>query len=252
MHSTGSVEGIGAPLPPNRVGGDNFIRYIGDRLILDFHEGAGTIVRDLSGWGNNLTLAGNENWELRKFSFDGATYFSITDALQTDLNMGLSNFMMGIRIKLNVSLASQPDIYSRVFEKRVSGIAGYMCYLDRGNEYIVLRIEEGANSAYIRISSSTLDDLGWHYLVVFVDRSSSTGLKFYLDGSEITYVTQDDPTPVGSLDNTNPFYLGSDAGVRYINASFDELRVWNFGTGGLYIGPIGILQQYLYHKWNTN
>lgn len=87
MRHIGSTEGIGAPLSPNRVGGDNFIRYIGDRLVLDMHEGAGTTVRDRSGNENNGTFgagAAAPTWERNRLSFDGGDHMLIPDA--TSLN----------------------------------------------------------------------------------------------------------------------------------------------------------------------
>lgn len=77
MKHIGSAEGIGAPLGPKRVGGDTFPRHIGDCLILDFHEGAGTTVRDLSGNENNGSFASGAAapaWERNRLSFDGGDY----------------------------------------------------------------------------------------------------------------------------------------------------------------------------------
>lgn len=54
MNSIGGQCGIGIPLPNNQIGGENFIRHIGnDKLIFDFKEGSGTTVRDKSHCGND-------------------------------------------------------------------------------------------------------------------------------------------------------------------------------------------------------
>ncbi len=71
MRKIGSTSGVGAPLAPNRVGGDEFIRRVGDRLVMDMHEGCGPTIRDLSGRGNSGLLSGNPAWERNRINFDG-------------------------------------------------------------------------------------------------------------------------------------------------------------------------------------
>ena len=71
IRSIGSTSGVGAPLPPSRVGGDEFIRYPNDRLIMDFREGGGITILDRSGWGNNGLLSGSPAWERNRINFDG-------------------------------------------------------------------------------------------------------------------------------------------------------------------------------------
>jgi len=73
---------IGAPSSPNQIGGESFIRHVGnDKLILDFHEGSGTVVYDKSHCGNNGTLADKDagtdypTWLRNELSFDGVNNY---------------------------------------------------------------------------------------------------------------------------------------------------------------------------------
>ena len=76
FNQIGNVNGIGAPLPPNQMGGENFIRHIGDdKLIFDFKSGNGTIVKDRSRESNNGTFgagAAAPTWKRNGLYFDGA------------------------------------------------------------------------------------------------------------------------------------------------------------------------------------
>ncbi len=57
MNSIGGLNAIGVPLSHNAIGGEPFIRHIGnDKLIFDFKEGSGTTIKDKSHCGNDGTF----------------------------------------------------------------------------------------------------------------------------------------------------------------------------------------------------
>ena len=82
MQSIGGQRGIGAPLPNNSIGGENFIRHVGsDKLIVDLHEGSGATVYDKSHNGNNGTFgagAAAPTWRRNSLYFDGGDYVDLT------------------------------------------------------------------------------------------------------------------------------------------------------------------------------
>jgi len=89
----GSVDGIGAPLRANRIGGDTWIRYIQDRLVLDFHEGANPAVRDLSGNGNDGTFgagAAAPTWERNRLNFASGQYVNCGSDASIDITGAIS------------------------------------------------------------------------------------------------------------------------------------------------------------------
>ncbi len=171
----------------------------------------------------------------RALELNGSGYASIADGSQSGLDMGLSDFMIGMRIKLLVPLASQPEAFPRVVDKWVSSYIGYSVYFRRSDGELSLIVDDGNLRADMKTSASQMDDLQWHYLVVIVDRSSATGMKFYIDGNEVgSYTQQDNPTSLGNIDSANSFGVGASGdGTAMLNALLDELRAWNFGLNGL-------------------
>jgi len=166
---------------------------------------------------------------------DGNGYASIADASQAGLDMGLSDFMLEARVKLTVPTVNQPETYSCLFDKYV--ITGlYEVFLESAAEKIWFNIKDAGPSARgLECASSYIDDLKWHNLIFVADRDQITGLELYIDGAEVTYLNQLDPTSVGSLDNNAVFAIGATGTVfdSKMNGQMDEVRVWNFGYGGL-------------------
>ena len=168
-------------------------------------------------------------------SLTGSGYAFIADAAQVGLDMGLSDLMIEAWIKLTVPSISQPGATAVLFDKYIAGEAYYTGNLDRASETIFFSISDGVNAAYILCSASYIDDLQWHSLIFIADRDQVTGLKLFIDGIEIAYNVQQDPTFVDDLDNTAEFTIGAEAtsGNDKLNGQIGEIRVWNFGVNGL-------------------
>ena len=85
----GGQQGIGGPLSPDSIGGESFIRHIGnDELIFDFKSGSGTTVKDRSREGNDGTFgagAAAPTWKRNSLYFDGGD-----NVLLTGINHGIS------------------------------------------------------------------------------------------------------------------------------------------------------------------
>lgn len=81
FNQIGGLNAIGSPLPPDQIGGESFIRHIGnDKLIFDFHEGSGTTVHDKSGNGNDGTFGAGvkaPTWKRNSLYFDGGDYIDL-------------------------------------------------------------------------------------------------------------------------------------------------------------------------------
>ena len=81
MNRIGCGRGIGGALR-HALQGESFIRHIGnDKLILDFHEGSGTTIRDKSHCGNDGTFgagAAAPTWRRNSLYFDGGDYVILT------------------------------------------------------------------------------------------------------------------------------------------------------------------------------
>ena len=89
MRRVGGQCGIGSALSPNQIGGESFIRHIGnDKLIYDFKSGSGTVVHDKSHCGNNGTFGAGAaalTWRRNSLYFDGGDYVTLTG-----INHGIS------------------------------------------------------------------------------------------------------------------------------------------------------------------
>lgn len=82
MFGVGELSGVGTPLSPNRIGGENFIRHIGnDKLIYNFKSGSGTTVKDRSREGNDGTFGATTTaptWKRNSLYFDGGDHVKLT------------------------------------------------------------------------------------------------------------------------------------------------------------------------------
>ncbi len=103
--------GIGCPISSNQIGGENFIRHIGnDKLILDFHEGSGTTVYDKSHNGNNGTFGAGvkaPTWKRNSLYFDGGQYIGLaanflttTDFVNGGSVLVICKFQAGATVKI--------------------------------------------------------------------------------------------------------------------------------------------------------
>ena len=71
-----------------------------------------------------------------------------------------------------------------------------------------------------------LNDDQWHYIVISVDRDSTTGLKIFVDG---WFLLEGDPTVVGDLTNSKPLNIGRDSfsESNYFGGIIDQVEIWN-------------------------
>ncbi len=186
---------------------------------------------------------------------DGSGYGSIADINQAGLDMGLSDFMIEARVKIPTYLATNQYIVAKYGTQ-----VGYI---------LSIQLNTGKPRFYINnfglitvIGDTNVCDGKWHLLVGVLDKSSATGLKIYIDGTEVTYDAQDDPTGCASLDNPEAMVIGASSGFtnRMIGGT-DEVRIWNFGLNGLpadyeayitwrYANPFTDLSLYNGGAWN--
>lgn len=124
FNSIGSQHGIGAPLGIDGIGGENFIRHIGnDKLIYDFKEGSGTTVRDKSHCGNDgtLTNTGDLTWLRNEIVFGGTnghincghdSSFDITDNITVEVHVkSITNNKCGLISKREEGVDDVWSIY---------------------------------------------------------------------------------------------------------------------------------------------
>lgn len=230
MNSIGSTSGIGASLSPNQVGGDNFIRYIGDRLILDFHEGAGTTVQDLSGNGNDGTFgagAAAPTWERNRLRFGGSGSIDWI-AISDDLTLGLSVMTLEAHIKEDVHVSDAEFIFkgsTNYYLLGVSANKGILFVLSRDS--VDDSIEGGAD---LSITSPSHCTGIW----------DGSTMRIYLNGS----VQPETQSSSGSVDTSGEdVYLGGGVGF---DGTISFVRI----TATTFSAP-QVLQEYLWNRFRT-
>ena len=225
----GGLNAVGAPLPNNQIGGESFIRHIGnDKLIFDFHEGSGTVVHDKSHCGNNGTLgagAAAPTWKRNSLYFNGSNYVDLT---------GISH---------RISTGECAFIFS------FSNIRSNDYFFDQKIDRLQIRNHENAIKIWTGVSLKTLTDTGIDAvspLLIQITRDNSGNLECYInekkegkgqtDIRDITY------------DGTSILVLGTNYGlVGYILTTMYSFRILNKGLSG-----IECQQEYLANKFRGN
>jgi hypothetical protein len=159
------------------------------------------------------------------FTFAGATsYASVAD--DPALDVGIGDF--SIALWLRTSCTNSTCVY---LDKRNGGSSlGYSLYSIDGILGLQLNDPVSGFGNYPSVSN-ILDD-NWHFVVVSVQRASSTGLNFYLDNK--LDATLNPMGRQGSLDNDSPLIFGARSGdvkssalSGHADASFyDEVQLY--------------------------
>ncbi|MFH1904282.1 MAG: LamG domain-containing protein [bacterium] len=159
-------------------------------------------------------------------SFDGVDdYVSVPHSVS--LNIGTGDFS----ISAWINALDQPSGFGRFVFKvtTAGGIEGY-CLSVNSSGYLTVYIADAGTTKSATASSTPLENAGWHHVAFTADRDSSTGLKFYIDGTEPTYSTQEDPTALtGDISNSEPVVIGKNnlsPANTYFNGAIDEVRIY--------------------------
>ncbi len=190
---------------------------------------------DSSGNGNNGTPVGNPTtvtgYVNQALSFSGSNYISIPD--NDTIDFGTGDFSIAFWVK-----TTSTKVGNTIIEKRTPNCVGYDVTLYNGR----LLLQIGDSSGYtnhLNTSIPQINNGAWHSAVITVDRDSTTGVKFYIDG---TFVCDFDATDrQGSLSNNQSLYFGKhmDWSAWNFVGSLDELKMYT-----RILSPAEIQQQY--------
>lgn len=197
-----------APLPRNQV------------AWWPFDESSGPTASDVLMLHNGRHVAGPvpvPGMVQRALRFDGVDdHVQIPDAPELDFGKGDFSIVTWIQAP------AQPGTLS-ILDKRRSG-AGYHLYLWRGHPGLQL-----ADGRYKNFTAApVIADGQWHHLAVTVDRDSTDGIRWYLDGEPVG--SPADPTgQPGSLNNSSPLELAvrSVAPNGWWKGALDELMLFD-------------------------
>ena len=197
-------------------------------LVAEWHfdEGAGSVVEDSSGNGNDGVIYG-ATWVDGKFgkalSFDGVDDY--VDLPIRDIN---SAFSQSVWIKTNaVSTNSVIRHYILTVQKNPPN-GGYYTYQQRqgfiiAGDSIVGQYWNGAGDSDVLSSSGSISPGVWYFVVLTGD---SSGGRLYINGA---LVDSKSSVPSSSIVATQSYIgLRGDAqGNDYFNGIIDEVRIYN-------------------------
>ena len=236
FNQIGGLNAIGAPLSPNQIGGENFIRHIGnDKLIFDFHEGSGTVCYDKSHCGNNGTLINPTDitWKRNELQFGGTSGY-----VETIQNLGVSGaspWFIGIWFKvvnnvqngtiISIGIATDSNIFAP--QQATDNDKFFLNYWSAENE----------------VTATTGIDLrkGYNHIGISFD---STNIKLYINGG----LFHTDPFPLNITNN--PVRISGRPGGydgQYGENIFKKVKIKN-----RVLSQIEIQQEYLANKFRGN
>lgn len=231
FNQIGGLNSIGAPLPPNQIGGENFIRHVGsDKLILDFHEGSGTIVHDKSHCGNDGTLTNPTDltWLRNELEFGGTNgYVSTTIDLTDYSEYTICIFFKGYQVGTNI-FVGQSKVGDRVFSMR------YITAAASGER---LSVYDGVNVIYG-------DDISINDKCHFIAVEEGSGNSFYLYQNGMLKDSDDGNLPSSSAIT---LLIGCEEEVNYANTIMYFVSVLNKCLSG-----IECQNEYLLNKFSNN
>jgi len=157
-------------------------------------------------------------------NFNGKNSVDVAD--HSELNFGKGNFSIDLWIKTSDTNQSVRTI----LDKRTgtsTNPTGYELYLYKSR--IGLQIADGTSTNYNSSDSSSIiiADNNWHHVAVTVDRATTSGLHFYVDGSLVA--TFNPTTRQGDLTNTAPFVIGRNliSSEQIFIGTLDEIELFN-------------------------
>ncbi len=183
-------------------------------------ETSGTTATDIA-WGNSGTYTGTTaiaGYVQGAHRFNGTSDFAkVPNAPQ--LNFGAGNFSVDLWLRsTNLGLPV-------ILDKRGPAPQGYSVFLYQGRPG--LQLADGSSFANF-IPPNVIADGTWHHLAISVNRTSASGVRFFIDGS---FVAAYNPLPyAGSLTNPNPLWIGvrepALGGSGYFEGDLDEIEIF--------------------------
>ena len=176
---------------------------------------------------NHLEMqAGAESYVAGKFAkafnFAGNNELKVLVANESNFDFEKNTaWSMGGWIKSSTTGATQ-FLYAKK-----NGNAGIGIYFDSSNHlYISLSTTPTSDELKKHYATSLLDG-EWHHIWITKSTATNTGsLKLYVDGTEVTLVTDVDNLS-GSIVNNNVFTLGGNSGANRYTGLMDEWRIYN-------------------------
>lgn len=162
-------------------------------------------------------------------------YYGITDASQTGLDLG-ADFTLETWIKIGSQPATDQSEVIINKDDNASNRQYALYYKDTSGTKILrgLVFENGSSSYVFSDVAQTLTNGTWYHIAMTFDGSEAkeTQFEFFVDGTSVGNGTATEAGGGASsvYNGTSPFRIGATGAgtpANYIEASFDDVRVWN-------------------------
>ncbi len=190
-----------------------------------FDEGTSTTAGDFSGRGYTGTLSGSSLPIWIKGKKGGALTFDtnrnyVETSQVSAFNMGSSDFTLAAFVKKNDNTGRA------IFEKRGSGLLGYLFIIDypsTGQAAIFLNDSMSGQKVYSFSSPGSMPVGTWFHAAVVVNRAGNTA-TFYNNG--VAMQTVSTAATTGSIDGDGTLKIGYDLGGFSFNGSMDDVKIF--------------------------
>ena len=198
----------------------------------NFEEGVGGTANDTSGNGNVGRLAGGPTWTNGKvgkaLSFDGSDDYVDAGTGSSITNLPDSAaFTAEAWVKFD-SLPVGNDVQNNIFGK--SDSTDHKWHIGVRGNGSTTNLNSSINNVAISRSSDTISTNTWYHLVmVYDDNASSRVINLYLNGSEVSYSTQNAMTGSYSADSSNELRFGSYSNdTAFTDGLIDNVRIYDY------------------------
>lgn len=205
---------IPSRLKPPVAFGPNPAHPLADHLVgcWSLSEGAGRVVRDLSGQRHDGNFSGGPLWAPGAFgpavAFDGSDDWI---SMGNCLNLGTED--VTVLALVQYSAADQPEQWEGEHIAALAGkgylgpSSGYGLSVGQSNKVCWQVRNQGA--VFSIASNAALNDGQWHTAIGVCDRDSSIGARLYIDGVQQSATAN--PTSIAGIDVNDPaaFAVGS-------------------------------------------
>lgn len=197
----------------------------------EFNETSGTTAYDSYGTNDGTITGATVNQTglpnlTPCYNFDGnSDYVLIPNSTGLNLDGYSDSYSISAWVKSSDPLPGTSS--ARIIEKRLNNTGKYPFswqVLPSSPYNVILVIYDGSNVPYPTISGTGIWDGNWHLIVMVVDNSSDT-ITAYLDGANVSSVTN--TTTITSA-NTGSVAIGaSETGVNEYLGDVDQVIIWS-------------------------
>jgi uncharacterized repeat protein (TIGR01451 family) len=197
-------------------------------------EGAGTKLKDVSGYGNDADLAGSPAWSAAVkgmgLNLDGSTYGVVSDQAQLDVTTALT-------ISAWIQPMAQAD--QELVSRAGAGIDGYTFGLSSATSpnpgTVFLKVNEATFGDAFRLNSLTQYPVGGYSWMHVAATYDGTTMRMYINGVEENSMVGPLSIGAGAVD----FGIGAHHdGTNRFSGMLDDLKIYNRALSAAEIGSL--------------